>query len=570
MVGILPLGIIPGLLFFPWAWVIVMFWFWFLIDPSRWSQNLNRLSIILFYLYTVFCLWGIVQYLWMPFIHQYQNFLYGVMLIFFLAFWGNLLVNQHWKTVWLHSPAMISLSLMTIVLVLMHTAFSLWSGIIMETNRWNAYFVSLIIILSCLLPFQSAHPYEGIPRVIKPLLVVMTLVVLFGQYVRSVQLHNLAYDSTQYRNAAASAIQAGYTLTAIDAVLNEGIKLASQGKTGEAVIYMRSQWEHLPKEKMAKRFREYPLTKDNPFLFLSLFGGRLKLIGDESIVDGILIQDPLQFIVVTNTTIFQISLDGIKRLPLIIEDAQHIQYESITQSLYGMTRNHTIFIKNEGTVRYVPLPQEEKWMDVVLSSSGEHFWAMHARGGIVEYGLVDGEWKDSRELYPALWRETDLAIRLLHETVGGHDVFYVLDQCKGISIRCPVAVQDQLLPKEDLFRFYHPERRIAVDVQRYDDKFVITDEFGQLDMVQEGIGNDFTEWKYSIRGAINFDRSSGMWLRQGDTVALIAYPEANTVIQLKRNGVFEPIAMPQGFRIPPLKHNGWWDVEFPEIDSIIN
>jgi hypothetical protein len=560
MLGILPLGIVPGLLNLPWAWVVIVFWLWCVVDPSRWNEQLNKLSVILMYLYTVFCCWVIIQTYGSSYIIAYQNYAMGLGLFFLLAYWVNLVINNHWFAIWHRSPFIISLTIISVFLYLMHMGLCSWAGLFFEQQRWNTYSITFLILFVSLFPFYHAYPLEKIPNQLKPLLVILTVALLFGHYVKSQQLLNLANVSSQYRNAVTSAVQSGYNNVVIYAALQEGEKLSAQQKTHEAVTYLRSQWEHIPKEQMAEAYRSHPKLKYNPLLFLTLFGGKLKLHEGEEIQTGLLMQNPLQYLIVTNQKrILQITPNGIHAFPSMFDDLQKLHYQDSTNTLYAISRNADVIIQQQDKISTVQLPPGQRWVDIALSATGETYWALQSRGGIVEYTKQNGAWNFSRELYPPLWQETELAIRLLHEVIDEYDVFYVLDQCKGISARNPMTINNQVLPKDDLYHFFNPERRTAVDFQRYEDTFIITDEFGQLDTVKKGVGNDNTDWKYSIRGAIHFDRNSGMWLRQDDTTALIANPEANTLIQLKRNGVFEPIAMPQGFRLVPLKRNGWWD-----------
>lgn len=568
---IIPLGILPGLLHLSWAWVICVFWLWFVIDPSRWNETLNKLSLILLYLYTVFCLWCLVQWFGWSMVLQYQTYLLITLMVFFLSYWITVLFNQQLTSLLRSSPVMIALTCITVLMLLMHSGLSFWSGIDIEINRWTSYTVSALIILSCLLPFRTNNIFNGIPRKIKPLLIVMIVVVFYAQYIHSINFEKTANNLSSYRSISEKSLQFGHTKIAINSILHESAYLLNQAKPNEAVNYIRSQWEYVPRERIAKEYRDNPQIKDNAHLFLTTFGGRVWLGQDIEIVDGILIHEPLQYIAATSKgDLIQITNDGIFILPLQVTNIHRIHHESLQQTLYGITHDQKVFIQSNNSILYFDLPPDDKWEDVVLAPTGDKFWVLHSLGGIVEYFKQNDKWNFSRKLYPPLWQETDLAIRLLYEEINGHDVFYVLDQCKGISARHPEAVTDHVLPKEDLFRFYHPDRRIAVDVKRYENKFVITDQHGQLDMIEKGVGDDFTDWKYSIRGTTSFDRNSGMWLRQEDTVALISYPEANTLIQLKRNGMFEPIAMPQGFRLVSLKRNGWWDIESVDDIAISN
>ncbi len=563
----IPLGLVSGLLHLQWGYAVLLFWAWFLLKPERRFVPLKPVSQTMIFLYILFVVWTMTQTYLVPFFLQDPIRLRTNLSLFLFVYFIVMLFHRNFQWRFLKEQMTGLLLAVTAGWLICHILLCLWAGIWFEFQSWLHYSI-VFLLLNMGFQLHSPKVEPQLPTHLNPILIVLIACTLFGHYVRSIQLENAANRSSEYRMAMHHSIQSGYIQTAIQALLNEGARLAAQNQTQEALTFMRSQWEHLPKEQIAEAYRNHSTLSNNPFLFLSLFGGRLRLNPEEEILDGLIAYEPLQYIVLTNQNrVVKISGGGISGIILETTNAARIHFDETKNVLYGMAEDQNVFMLNENEVSFIPLPRDEGWVDAKLSSTEGKLRALHARGGIVEYTIQDEAWKYARELYPPLWREEKLAIQLLHETINGQDVFYVLDKHKGITARYPANVSNSVLPKKDLFRFYHPERRNAVGMNFYKDQIVIAGQFGRLDFVSEGVGDDFTEWKYSIRAPIYFDQTSGLWLRNADTVALITCPPAETIILLKRNGIFEPVAMPQGFRLVSLKRNGWWDATSTTIST---
>ena len=197
------------------------------------------------------------------------------------------------------------------------------------------------------------------------------------------------------------------------------------------------------------------------------------------------------------------------------------------------------------------LPAGRHWKTIRLSSDGNTLWALDGHGSIESFSYFPSQktWNQTAVLTPSLWKEPDIAVTFL--MAPDRNTFYMLD-VSGCVHQWSRTPSDDTFTRVELKRHYNPNRPIMKDLVFWEEmnQFLLIDQFGRVvyqpAMDQEEDGAAPFE---AIQSAIHYVQEKGEWIPIADIAAAEILPEANTLLQLHRDGVIEPILLPHGVRI---------------------
>ena len=137
---------------------------------------------------------------------------------------------------------------------------------------------------------RSYNEYER--RIVKSLSPLVIVLLITGHAIHYRIIEKRLDQSESPGEIAQQAFRAGYLNLGAQAAVKETIRRSKQSWI-EALRYLRGQWGYVDKHKFAALFMNDPDARDNYFLLLICFGGRLALEPDEKAVD-LIVSAPLQ------------------------------------------------------------------------------------------------------------------------------------------------------------------------------------------------------------------------------------------------------------------------------------
>jgi len=411
-------------------------------------------------------------------------------------------------------------------------------------------------------PKSLDRPWEGeLRRFLVYLCPVFIAVVLWAHTARVRTLENEMVTAPSADAAAAQAFAADYPSLGIRAAILEILRQNLNEGWGSAAVSLRRQWIFADKIGFARTWRSHPVAGKDLFFFTTVFGGKLLLQKGEEAVDFIYLSAAPEYRVLTSKgRLLRITTHGVECFGQTFSEPIALTVVPVRETTAILTQKREVWMSREnGTFSLVlPLP-DRRWKDLKFSADGETLWLLDNHGAVEAFvaSPEGNRWNYKALVSPPLWGEEELAQTFIPTRDEKH--FLLLDVCGGVHVTGENSSASLPFGDKDLIHYYNPNERIIQDLAVWSENaaLMVLNQYGRVDFIFPGLATKSpggqkiaAEIPYrSVRAEFQFDKSRGLWFYQPGAVAFAAIPEADTILELFRDGTLQPIAMPYGVRV---------------------
>ncbi|MDX9755071.1 MAG: hypothetical protein RBU29_13990 [bacterium] len=546
---ILLMGMIPATRSWPWAKVTIGMWLvLILLHLGKNHSFLTQLYTVILYICCAATAWAVFQ-------SFFPTLPLAALAVVWLG-WIGYTAWQAWterETLWkMTTPAWPSRPLAAVFLcAVLLTGFGVHAWLNYSQGRpftWTGWtsLTWMALTLTAFYPRQITKPFAFLNTKQRGLLIFHMVIILFNHYGKQTNLENKLYPHPAEVTQAAFSM--GYQGLGVQSVILESARLYHQGDWAQAALHLRSHWAQDDQIDFAKAFRAHLLCQNNLFLFTMAFGCDLQLQPGEEAVD-LLIRDQRRecFVLTSQGRLLHLGDKGLSTL-WKLEQTPLTMTTSADQAHLAVliAPNQVLFWSTAESFPILYLPEDGKWKDIQLSSTGPTVYALSGDGRVESHRFSQekGIWEFEKTWNPPLWQDpaSGKAILLAPDESG----LLLLDAHGGLCW-CGEPPLYGGLTGDDLARYYNP---LAPPMETLcywgaENQVALCNQNGRIHFIDPQHKTLLTP----VKADLVFDKFNAQWAYRAQTVATVPVPALHTFYQLDKNGSIHPIVMPQRYRV---------------------
>ncbi len=569
-------GIGYASIFWPWARVLMVLWFILgLVGWSKRNEILSKWYTLAFFVMASCSVWSFafryIPYLPFPFVAGTWLCLAGFVSYRYFH------PKKHD-----HSP-LLSVEFVSCILVfavggwmVLHWILNGYLGKPFDWGWWTSptwAVIAIMIFYPERFPRSIRKPEWFMAKYLAPILILLVLGIHWGRYSA---LSNRLEQRSTVQGISAQAFRSGYQSLGIQAAIRETLHIQEEDGWPSAVRYLREQWANANKVAIAKAWRSHPVAAEDLFFFATCFGCNLVLQPDEEAVDFTVLPKEQAYIILTSKgRLLRLDSTGIECIFTIPASCFSLAGASGGDRFAVLADEYQIhIIDDQKNLTVIPLLEKRQWgdqtwdglvwKDLAFSRNGNSLFVLDDHGTIEMYYYVflTQSWVKWREpFYPPLWAEAGMAQAILPSQKGNSVL--LMDRVGGVHWRGDPAMKPENFTTDNMMKYYNTNLANKKDLTfwKNGEQLILLSDTCRLDFITtkpldvketRGVAGRFDLYVDpipSIRAELTFDRETGIKKYPSIATAVVSLPQADTIIQLLRNGRLLVFAMPNGVRI---------------------
>ncbi|RJP24134.1 MAG: hypothetical protein C4527_19280 [Candidatus Omnitrophota bacterium] len=412
-------------------------------------------------------------------------------------------------------------------------------------------------------------------KLIKYLMPILMLSVASVHAIRFYTL-NSTDDPGKGSPVSEQAFRFGYQNLGIQAAIRETLDIQTKKGWADAIHYLRRQWQYADKVMFAKAWRSHPDAGKDLFFFATCFGCTLMLQAEEEAVDFVVIPKKQAYVILTSRgRLLRMDTNGVECFFVCSEPCISLAYTQAGNRFAVLSQNNSIYvIEGNKNQKRISLPDKRQWADriwddlewkdIAFSPKGSSLFVLDDHGTVEKLTLVffANRWARWTEPdYPPLWGEAGTAEAILPMSDG--QSLLLLDRVGGIHWRGEPAALPENFTTDNLMKYYNANDANKEDLTfwKNENELLLLSNTCRLDFItsrpvdmkdSRGVAGRYDLYLDpipSLRAHLTFDRKTGVKRYPSNAVAVVSLPQADTIVQLVRNGTLLVHAMPNGVRM---------------------